>query len=486
MYPEAHGIVGNSFWDPLLEKEFYYTDPERSLQSFWWGGEPLWVTAEKQSVRTAVHMWPGSEAHIEDQEIAYVDKYNGSEVLDRKVDRIMDLLDVPGPQDIGAKANTPRPQLIAAYVPNVDGDGHRYGPNSTEIRQTISNADAMVGGILKGLQERNLTNIVNVVVVSDHGMATTDVSRMIQLEDLVDPAELSHVDGWPLYGLRPKDPKKLHALYEKIKRGHGENPNIEIYLRENMPERYHFSKNDRIAPLWIIPKAGWAIVAKSEFDVEKGKKNGEVYHPRGLHGYDHEHPLMRAIFVARGPAFPHTPGSRMEPFRRSLDLSERTAVLTKYAENIELYNIVCDSVGLTPAPNNGTLRLPLKPVGLHNDDEDSPNETPSDPVGIHSLTSASPSAATMSAVFSSLSSLAASASSLESAGHSAEASASKSPDASVTASASPATSSQAEHKHWWDWFTDKADEIEDWVDDFVHKHNPLNEEKDKDKDEGGS
>jgi hypothetical protein len=74
---------------------------------------------------------------------------------------------------------------------------------------------------------------------------------------------------------------------------------------------------DRIAPLWIIPKAGWAIVTKSEFNVEESRKKGEVYHPRGLHGYDHEHPLMRAIFIARGPAFPHTPGSRMEPFRRS-------------------------------------------------------------------------------------------------------------------------------------------------------------------------
>ena len=138
-------------------------------------------------------------------------------------------------------------------------------------------------------------------------------------------------------------------------------------------------------------------------------------------------------------------------------------------ENIELYNIICDSIGLTPAPNNGTLRLPLKPVGLHNDEEDSTNETPSDPVGLHSLTSAPPSAATMSAVISSLSSLAASTSGLGSA------------STSATASTPPATSSKPPHKHWWDWFTDEAEKIEDWVDDFVHKHNPLDEDKEKDK-----
>lgn len=322
MYPEAHGIVGNTFWDPKLEKEFYYTDPERSLQSHWWGGEPLWVTAERQGVRAAVHMWPGSEAHVDEQEIAYIDKYNGSEILERKVDRIMQLLDTPGPKDIGAQSIKPRPQLIAAYVPDVDGDGHKYGPNSTEIRSTIAAADTMLGSILDGLKARNLTNLVNVVVVSDHGMATTDVSRLIQLGDLIDPTELSHIDGWPLYGLRPKNPSDLHKLYNQIRSRTASNPNVEVYLRdENMPERYHFSRNERIAPLWIIPKAGWAIVDRNEFDVVRGQESGEVYHPRGLHGYDYEHPLMRAIFVARGPAFKHRPGSRMEPFRKSLSHS---------------------------------------------------------------------------------------------------------------------------------------------------------------------
>jgi predicted AlkP superfamily pyrophosphatase or phosphodiesterase len=318
LYPEAHGVVGNKFWDPFLKKAFYYTDPEKSLQPHWWGGEPLWVTAERQNVRAAIHMWPGSEAHIDHIEPAYVDKFNGSETLDRKVDRIMELLDTPGPSDVGVKADQPRPQLIAAYVPHVDSDGHKYGPNSTEIRQTIQDVDTMLGSILDGLHERNLTNIVNVVVVSDHGMATTDISRLIQLEDLIDPNELEHIDGWPLYGLRPKKPEDLDRLHRQLVNKAKTYSNIEVYLRDvDMPERYHFSKNERIAPLWIIPKTGWAIVEKSEFDIVEEKKNGGVYHPRGLHGYDYEHPLMRAIFVARGPAFPHKPNSRMEPFRKS-------------------------------------------------------------------------------------------------------------------------------------------------------------------------
>jgi hypothetical protein len=59
-----------------------------------------------------------------------------------------------------------------------------------------------------------------------------------------------------------------------------------------------------------------------------------------------------------------------------LNLLTRTPLLN-FVENIEVYNIVCDSLGLDPKPNNGTIRLPLKPVGTHS--PDTTPETPSDP-----------------------------------------------------------------------------------------------------------
>ncbi|KAF2636614.1 Phosphodiest-domain-containing protein [Massarina eburnea CBS 473.64] len=442
LYPEAHGVVGNSFWDPALKKDFYYTDPNRSMQPYWWGGEPLWETAERQNVRAAVHMWPGSEMHDPPFTPAYIDKYNGSEALARKVDRIMEFLDMPGPFDMSASTEQPRPQLIAAYVPNVDSDGHRYGPNSTEIRQTITNTDAMIGDILTGLKVRNLTSIVNIVIVSDHGMATTSTSRLIQLEDLVDPNELAHIDGWPHYGLRPKNLADVPRLHKQIVDRAQNMSNVEIYLRdEDMPERYHFSQNERIAPLWIIPKAGWAIVHKPEGDVEEMKKNGEVYHPRGVHGYDHEHPLMRAIFVARGPAFPHLPGSLVEPF-----------------QNTHLYNIICDSIGIEPAPNNGTLRLPLKPVGLHTDPELPSDEELADPLpSLTSSPSSSPSSPHFSASLSSPSSPPTKIPTLA---------------PSPTQSALPAQSSSASKESWWEWLTHKADHAESWVEGFLNEHLP--------------
>lgn len=361
LYPESHGVVGNTFWDPDLQEEFYYTDPERSLDPKWWRGEPFWVTAEKAGVHTAIHMWPGSEAHILGIEPTFIDKYNGKETLENKVARVLEYLDKPGLENTTAKVEDMRPQIIAAYVPNVDAMGHKYGPNSTEVRDTIQDVDQMLDQIFQGLEERNLTQIVNVIVVSDHGMATTDMHRVIQLEDLIDINKIEHTDGWPLVGLRPKNPEDLENLYEELVEKSKSNPNWDVFLRDmDMPERFHFSNNDRIAPLWIIPKTGWAIVMKEEYDVVAAKEKKEQYHPRGLHGYDHEHPLMRAIFVARGPAFPHEPHSKVELF-----------------QNINVYNILCDSVGLTPVPNNGTMRLPLKVVGLH--DPDINVDDPADP-----------------------------------------------------------------------------------------------------------
>ena len=360
LYPESHGVVGNSFWDPYWQQEFFYTDPARSMDPKWWLAEPLWVTAEKQKVRSAVHMWPGSEAHLPPHDPTYLDKFNAEEPLTNKVDRILQLLDYPGEFDPESQLFTPgtkvRPQFIAAYVPNVDADGHLYGPNSTEIRSTIADVDSMLMLLMEGLYNRNLTEVVNLVVVSDHGMASTSTSRLIQLDELLgsDFDKIERIDGWPLRGIRllPEfdNTEEYRKMHDNLLVFASRYKSFEVYTKENMPERYHFSNNDRIAPLWVIPETGYAVVEKPDYNVDQMQRNNVTYHPRGIHGYDHEHPLMRAIFVARGPAFPHPANSRVEPF-----------------QNIEVYNLICNSLGIRPLRNNGTLYLPLNPTGLHSD-----------------------------------------------------------------------------------------------------------------------
>lgn len=441
LYPESHGIVSNQFYDPTFEEEFYYTNLGVSMQPKWWSAEPLWVTAEHQKVRSAIHMWPGSEAHIPDVEPTYLDKYNGSEALPRKVDRIIQWLDLPGDDDEAAPDAKRRPQFIAAYVPNVDADGHKYGPNSTEIRATIADVDSMFLMLVEALLERNLTEIVNIVVVSDHGMATTSTNRLIQLDDMIDASLIDHIDGWPLRGLRLKNPERdVPILYEQLSKEAKQSGAFDVYTRETMPERYHFSNNDRIAPLWIVPKTGWAVVERPEWDVAKALAEGKEYEPKGLHGYDHEHPLMRAIFIARGPAFPHRPNSRVPVF-----------------QNIEVYNIVCDSLGVIPHPNNGTLQLPLKTIGLHSGFDAPSPEIPADPVDDHAETKPTtptedPSPAATPA---------------PSEGASADIPPDSQSDDTNTDGSSSGSEDSKGKSSWWSFLHDQLQKAKDWAKEFV-------------------
>jgi hypothetical protein len=139
-------------------------------------------------------------------------------------------------------------------------------------------------------------------------------------------------------------------------------------------------------------------------------------------------------------------------------------------ENIELYNIICDSINLTPAPNNGTLRLPLTPTGHHNDST-TPDETPPDPA-THTLPTqpfATPLLATMSASLGSISSIA---SGLEdtspSLSNEDEVPVRPTPP-SVTGVEKPKETANGDEK-WWEWLTHKAEEVEEWVEDFVSEH----------------
>ncbi|TGZ82194.1 Phosphodiest-domain-containing protein [Ascodesmis nigricans] len=347
LLPEAHGIVGNAFFSPALNRSFYYTDPARSMQAEWWGGEPVWMTAEKNNLKAAVHMWPGSEAPGRGSSI--LDKFNGSETLENKYSRVLELLDI-------ADSKT-RPNLVAMYVPNVDSAGHKFGPNSTETDTAIKSVDTMLGSLFSGLEARNRTEITNIVIVSDHGMATTSTDRLIYFDDLVDPKLIEHIDGWPLFGLRPYNSEDVEKIYDTIKSHHrpGESK-WDVYLRDkNMPTRYHFSQNERIAPLWIIPHTGWAIITRKEFPTKPKK-----YHPKGIHGYDNQHPLMRALFVARGPAFRrlHGPGKAWIKGNKAQKGGEVRKGTVKPFRNTEVYNLICGSLGIQPPKGtNGTLTI---------------------------------------------------------------------------------------------------------------------------------
>ncbi|CAO3639907.1 unnamed protein product [Mucor hiemalis] len=339
LYPEAHGIVGNYFYDGNLNDSFYYKSPDHSWDAKWWGGEPIWITAVRQNKKSGVIMWPGCSTEFNGLRPSYSVAFNDYIKFDDKVNQVFDWFDLPL-QD--------RPQFVGLYVQQIDQAGHKHGPYANETLTQLQLADKSIGRLLNGLKERNLTDIVNVMVVSDHGMSESDSSRLIYYDDVLSKEELSliwRIEAQPTLGIRihpsKNEKEAVEILYQAFRRLHNSlaTPHFEVYKKEDFPSRFHYRDNDRIAPLLVLPDPGWNLVTRKEFD----PRYGNVYTPRGVHGYDNLSPESRAIFVAQGPDFPKE--KVIEPFW-----------------NVELYNVMARILHLKPTENNNTLNGLLKVV----------------------------------------------------------------------------------------------------------------------------
>lgn len=77
------------------------------------------------------------------------------------------------------------PDLIAMYISSVDSTGHANGPDSSAVDEEIKRVDTdAIGRLIDGLKARNALDYVNLVIVSDHGMAATDPNKVVYLEDI--------------------------------------------------------------------------------------------------------------------------------------------------------------------------------------------------------------------------------------------------------------------------------------------------------------
>lgn len=314
LFPESHGIVGNTFYDPLLNDTFVYTMPSRSLDSKWWGGEPIWVSAVKQGQKTAVHMWPGSSSKIQGHYPTYYDAYDSRVGLDEKADRIIEWLDLPFQA---------RPSLIAVYVSDIDSQGHEYGPDSKPLNLTLSRVDGMIKRLNMMLERRNLSEIVNLVIVSDHGMTATSMEKQLVLADWIDVDLVSAVHGYPLAEVWPKDMNDVENLYKKLKESSTGQP-FEVYQRDQVPAVFHHRSTQRIAPIVCIPDLGY------QFSLNKQQVS-----TKGMHGYDPRDEDMHAIFLAKGPAFTNN-------------------VTVKAFQNVQLYGLLSRVLHIDSATNNGS------------------------------------------------------------------------------------------------------------------------------------
>ena len=52
------------------------------------------------------------------------------------------------------------------------------------MNAALSRVDKTVESLFAGLRERGVEDCVNVIIVSDHGMATYDPSKLVHLKDV--------------------------------------------------------------------------------------------------------------------------------------------------------------------------------------------------------------------------------------------------------------------------------------------------------------
>lgn len=312
LYPEHHGIVGNTFYDPSSGSVFSMT----STESHWWGGEPIWVTAELQGRSAATCFWVGSEAEIKGVRPSRWLSYDGSLSDAERVQTVLGWIDEPDP-----------PALVTVYFSQVDSAGHSDGPDAPTVDTAVAEVDAALGMLLGGLEDRGILDETDVIVVSDHGMSQLSPERMIFLDDFID----TDADGTYIlsYGaMVPIDvpEEDVEATLKALQPAE----HLTCYSRDASPERWHHKSSNRISSVQCVADDGWSISTRSWFDRYPDGYSG------GTHGYDPQDASMAGIFFARGPSF--VQGETVPAF-----------------ESVEVYNLLAYALGIEPADNDGDI-----------------------------------------------------------------------------------------------------------------------------------
>jgi alkaline phosphatase D len=310
LYPDHSGIVDNSFYDPETGKHYSISDRKAVEDPGFYGGEPVWVTAEKQGIISASFYWVGSEAAVQGIQPRYWKKYDQDVPYGQRIDTVIYWLSLPAEK---------RPHLITFYMDEPDGTGHGTGPDSDETHKVVTYLDSLVGVLMDKLDALPIASQVNLIVTSDHGMGQISPDRCIRLKDYLDYSWFSEMEGYsPNLTLDVKDEyadtawKALSAI-----------PHITVWKHGQVPDSLHYGTNPRTLDFILVADSAW------EFTL-----TDRVPRSSGSHGYNPYNTDMHAIFYAAGPAF-------------KIGYNQPTF------ENIDIYPLVCRIMGLKPARVDG-------------------------------------------------------------------------------------------------------------------------------------
>ncbi|MBC8603106.1 alkaline phosphatase family protein [Parabacteroides acidifaciens] len=306
LHPDHHGLVSNFFYAPDLDSIYLLGKPNPDF----FGGEPIWNTAEKQGVRTASFYWVGSEYPIQGRQPSVWKPFDKNVPFSDRADSVIAWLQLP---------EKVRPHLIMWYMEEPDAIGHKVGPDAAETLSTVEELDRILGDFFAKARKLKIFNKIDFIVLSDHGMATIHPENFVNLSDYLPRDSFEYVfDGVPTL-LYPK-PTYTDSAYAILKRV----PHITVWKKNEIPEKYVYGKNPRVGDLFVQPDVGTYVLFRP----------GARSTLAATHGYDNYAPEMEAIFYAAGPSF-----------KQNVELPVMA--------NVNLYLMIARLLNLQPAPNDG-------------------------------------------------------------------------------------------------------------------------------------
>ena len=276
LYPDHHGIINNVFYDAALNESFSLSSDAKT-DSRYYGGNPIWNLAEQQGVKTASFFWPGSD--IDKRNPSYFKKYDSKIPYGARIDTVLKWLQLPEKQ---------RPHLVTLYFDEPDHTGHNFGPLSTETKKAVIKMDSIMGALSRRLHQLEIGKKINLIIVSDHGMASISNDKKVTVLDYLKPEWLGYKAVVnPIMSLQAKA-----GCQDSIAKALKKVPHIKFWKSTEVPKRLHYGTNPRVHDFVIEAKKGYSLVSKESQNI-KG----------GTHGYDNNEKDMHAIFYAKGPSF---------------------------------------------------------------------------------------------------------------------------------------------------------------------------------------
>ncbi|MDH6344141.1 putative AlkP superfamily pyrophosphatase or phosphodiesterase [Parabacteroides sp. PFB2-12] len=311
LHPDHHGLINNYFYAEDLDKIYTIGNREAVSNPDFYGGEPIWNTAERQGVKAANFYWVGSETPVNGRQPSIWKPFASSVSFRNRADSVLAWLRLPLEE---------RPRLLMWYIEEPDAIGHSATPDSSATIRMVEELDQLLNYFFTEARQLDIFDRIDFMVLSDHGMGTYYPENYVNLNDYLPRDSFDYVfDGVPTL-LYTKESYRETA-YEILQHV----PNIEVYKKEEIPAKYHYGTHPRISNLVVIPKIGTYV----QFRANSSPRLG------GAHGYDNYVPTMQAIFYAAGPSFKS---------------GERLPAIA----NVNLYLLICKLLDLQPAPNDGT------------------------------------------------------------------------------------------------------------------------------------